>query len=170
MTPEVQALLDNLLRGPPVTREETSDLLLSRFPDLLLGGSGAIEEIHSEGYAYDEFIRNYVGIVSNLPLPTIDDIYEEVENDVEIDDASGNDPDSDWDPEEVAAHPYAMLDDFSSKDVQVGETVILLPADPDPSGEPLDSVPFPGAGCYWGPGRWKDSVVLRDSKPTERCL
>ena len=89
-----------------------------------------------------------MGIVSNLPLPTIDDIYEEVQNDAELDHASGNDPDSDWNPEEVSAQPYVMLDDFNSQDVQIGETVIFFPADPDPSGEPLDSVPFRGVGCY----------------------
>ena len=70
----------------------------------------------------------------------------------------------------MVARPYAMLDDFTARDVQVGETVNFVPADPDPSDEPLDAVPFPGAGNHWRPARWAGSVVLSDTKPTSRCL
>ena len=91
--------------------------MISRFPHLLLEGSGLIEEIHPEGTAYDEFIRNYMGIIGNLPLPTSEDIYEEVEYDYEIDNDSGNELPPDWNPEEDVVHPYAMLDDYNAGDV-----------------------------------------------------
>ena len=44
LTPEVHAVLEELLQGPPITREEISLLLIARFPELL-EASGVIEEI-----------------------------------------------------------------------------------------------------------------------------
>ena len=79
------------------------------------------------------------------------DIFEKVEYDYDIDNASGNELPPDWNPEEDVVHPYVMLDDYTARDVQVGETVICAAADPHPSGEPLDAVPYPGEGQHWVP-------------------
>ena len=71
-----------------------------------------------------------------------------------------------------------MLDDYNHRNVQVGDTVIFRPPPPDFSDPPdssgpsdpsevdmMDLVPFPGPDQYWAPGKFQDSVILRDGRP-----
>jgi hypothetical protein len=167
--------------------EKSSTLSSSLFPHLVLENSGSVEEIHPGGSSFGEVLRNYRGIIHDLPHPSSDFIFEVDDYDDEIDHLSGNSLPGDWDPETDCLHPYVMLDDYNYRDVQVGDTVIFRPADPpdssvppessdppdssDPSGpsndpvDLLDLVPFPGPDQHWAPGQYQDSVILREGRP-----
>ena len=137
--------IEELLRGRPSlfpSIQELNDLILGRFPHLVLESSGTIDVINPRGSSFEEALRSYRGIISSLQQPTSMPMYEVAEDDDAIEALSGHSEPEDWDLSVSSEHPYVMLDDYSYHDIVVNQTVVFPPPEGNWSGhDPLDYVP-----------------------------
>ena len=134
LTQEVEAFIDELLRGRPSefpSVQELNDLILGRFSHLLFESSGAIEEVNPSGSSFEEALRSYRSIICSIPQPTSSPMYEVADQEEDIDALSGHSEPEGWDLQVDSEQPYVWTTDFSSYDIQVGDTVLFLPVEHD---------------------------------------
>ena len=68
LTTKVLALLDEIRSGEPITLEELSRKLMETFPELVLKGTGFIEEVSPTGSTFYQCISQYMETCSHLPV------------------------------------------------------------------------------------------------------
>ena len=174
LTQEVDAFIDELLRGRPSefpSVQELNDLILGRFSHLIFESSGTIEEVNPSGSSFEEALRSYRSIICSIPQPTSSPMYEVADQEEDIDALSGHSEPEGWDLQVDSEQPYVWTTDFSSYDIQVGDTVLFLPVEDDwTNHDPLDHVPYPGPNRFWQPGAWLGAVTLREGCPGSMTL
>ena len=158
MDREVLAYLMEVLTGEPITLEQLSYQLMETFPHFVLSATGLIHEMCPMGSTFSECVAACIAVCSNLPANRLETPYFFEEDDVEdeIEGDSGNEMPQEWGTDDE--WPCVWIDEVQ-KPIELGETIIF---------SDLDSVPHPGEGRYWAPGKYRDSFVLRFGKPKAR--